>query len=156
MLRTLVSIFLNRSHTLFFTTVFTITFFLFALFEFMATAGTAELLHWHEPIETLLLFATLLFLSLFFTLSRVVYQKKVAQSTGWWGSLVAIIAIGCASCGTTVLGVLLGALGISGVLLTLPFEGRGLQLLGLLLLALICFFILRQLAAPETCAIDHT
>jgi len=67
------------------------------------------------------------------------------------GMLCAFIGIGCASCGSLLLTALIPLLGIGAFISILPFGGAEFSVLGIALLAISSYLLLRQIAKPMTC-----
>lgn len=82
-------------------------------------------------------------------------QKKVLNkgsllATGT-GMFLGVFGVGCISCGAIVLAPLLSALGILGSLQMLPYAGRELAVIGLIMVFLSTLYLLHQLNKPLIC-----
>lgn len=67
------------------------------------------------------------------------------------GLIAGIFGIGCASCSSIVAASLLSVLGLSGSLALLPFDGMEFGVIGVALLLLSTFFMIKQLQKPLAC-----
>ena len=63
------------------------------------------------------------------------------------------VGIGCAACGTLVLGPMLSLVGAAGLVAVLPFEGQEFGVLGVGMLAFSIFLIAKKIAEPLICPI---
>ncbi len=81
------------------------------------------------------------------------FSKKDA-ATGTFGFLLGIIGVGCAACGTALISALIPFIGISSILVLLPFGGVELQLVAILVLAYTIWRLLRDLANPLVCQVE--
>lgn len=83
--------------------------------------------------------------------------RKRAQNVGAMGvsgagMVSAFIGIGCASCGSLLLTALIPFLGIGAFVSILPFGGAEFSVLGIALLLVSAYLLLKQIAKPMTCA----
>lgn len=74
---------------------------------------------------------------------------EIAASLG--GAASAVVAAGCAACGSFLLVTILSFLGASGALALLPLKGGELGLLSIALLILSIYLIARKIVAPIIC-----
>lgn len=71
---------------------------------------------------------------------------RARESTATLGSVVAaVFGVGCASCGTFILGIALSSVGASGVLLLLPYGGHELLVISAVLLIGSIYWIARSI-----------
>ncbi len=81
---------------------------------------------------------------------------KVKESTTTIGGLVAaIFGVGCASCGTFILGAVLSSIGASGALALLPLGGQEFLLLSIILLAGSIYWTVRSIQASAVCILEE-
>lgn len=85
-------------------------------------------------------------------------QRQYQGNTGHTASLVsfggvvsAVLGIGCAACGSVVLTAFLGLLGAGGLLVLLPFHGVEFGVLGVFLLSVSSWYILKKIDDPLVC-----
>lgn len=83
--------------------------------------------------------------------------RKRAQNVGAMGvsgagMVSAFIGIGCASCGSLLLTALIPFLGIGAFVSILPFGGAEFSVLGIALLLVSAYLLLKHIAKPMTCA----
>lgn len=64
---------------------------------------------------------------------------------------VAFLGVGCAACGTALLGVIFGFFGFSTMLNVLPYEGQEIGYIGLIFLCLATYMLSKKVAAPLVC-----
>jgi hypothetical protein len=67
------------------------------------------------------------------------------------GLLLAIFGVGCAACGTALLGIVLSFFGASAVLRFLPYEGQEIGYLGIIVLLIATYTLAQKLQAPNVC-----
>lgn len=67
------------------------------------------------------------------------------------GLLLAFLGLGCAACGTALLGVLLSFLGLSSFLSLLPYGGQEIGYVGLVVLLVATSVLARKVATPNVC-----
>lgn len=75
-----------------------------------------------------------------------------AMGVSGLGMVSAFIGIGCASCGSLLLTALIPFLGIGAFVSILPFGGAEFSVLGIALLLVSAYLLLKQIAKPMTCA----
>jgi hypothetical protein len=75
-------------------------------------------------------------------------------TTSLAGLVSGILGVGCAACGTLVLGPLLSFMGGATLVGLLPFAGEELTVLGIALLAASLLVTVRRIAQPVSCPID--
>ena len=85
---------------------------------------------------------------LFLTVKSLRQNSNVGLVVGG-SSLLGIVAVGCTTCGLTLLSIL----GLSSVLTTLPFDGLTVHLISTVLLLFSTFYMLKKLEA--VCKIPH-
>ena len=76
-------------------------------------------------------------------------------TAGVGGLVSGFFGIGCAACGTIVLGPLLALIGVGGVVALLPFGGQEFGFLGVGLLGFSVFLIAKKISAPAICRVDE-
>ncbi|MDO8624301.1 MAG: hypothetical protein Q7R54_03010 [bacterium] len=84
---------------------------------------------------------------------RRVHARLGAQEVGagLGGIISGLLGIGCAACGSLIVGTAFWSLGAASVLAVLPLEGGEFGILSVLLLAFSLALISKKIAAPETC-----
>ncbi|VAW13495.1 hypothetical protein MNBD_BACTEROID05-655 [hydrothermal vent metagenome] len=87
-------------------------------------------------------------------------NKKTADKAGVAGSglgglISGFFGIGCAACGTIVLGPLLALIGAGGLIAFLPFNGQEFGFLGVGLLGFSIFLVAKKISAPAVCKVDE-
>lgn len=81
----------------------------------------------------------------------------VAEGTLTLGGLVAaVLGVGCASCGTFVLGAALSSVGAAGLLALLPLGGQEFLIVSLALLAVSTYAMARSIESSKVCAIPKS
>lgn len=93
------------------------------------------------------------------TMAMIFYsfkQTRVAPAgqtiaIGAGGVASGVIGVGCAACGSLVLGAVLPSLGVAGALTVLPLGGEEFGILSVALLFLSLVFVSRKIAEPATC-----
>ena len=96
-------------------------------------------------------------------MALVVYllrQKRAAAAgknfvLGSGGVASGLIGIGCAACGSLLLGGLVPSLGLAGALATLPLQGEEFGILSVTLLFVSLLFVSKNIAEPSACAIER-
>lgn len=86
-------------------------------------------------------------------------NKQVADSTGVAAGLGGLISgsfgIGCAACGTFILGPLLALIGAGGLIALLPLGGQEFGFLGVGLLGFSIFLIAKKINTSAVCKTDN-
>jgi len=82
---------------------------------------------------------------------KFIEQSGMAASAG--GLLSGMIGIGCAACGTLVLGPLLSLIGAGGLIALLPFGGQEFGVLGIGILGFSIFLTAKKIQDPLVCEI---
>lgn len=72
-----------------------------------------------------------------------------AAGTGIAGTIVGMLGVGCASCGSVLVSALFG----SGVVALLPLHGVEFGLFGIAILLVSIYLAAKKISRPETCAI---
>lgn len=67
------------------------------------------------------------------------------------GLIFAVLGIGCAACGTVLIGSILGFLGLGSVLSLLPYHGEEIGALGILVLLVVTYSLAKKVATPNVC-----
>ncbi len=81
-------------------------------------------------------------------------NKKIAEKSGvvGFGGLVSgVFGVGCATCGTLIVGSLLAMIGVGGVLAYFPFGGQEFGILGVILLLFSIYLISKKISKPAVC-----
>lgn len=90
-------------------------------------------------------------------LHYLVNRKKLPKKEGI-GELGAfasgMLGVGCASCGSFLLGSILASVGASGAILLLPLRGEELTVLSIALLSFSIYWISRAMQPKETCKVE--
>ncbi len=100
-----------------------------------------------------LLFGTNLAMILFLLRLRRQFVGQGGGVASVGGLASGIFGIGCAACGTFVLGPLLSFAGASTVIAFLPFGGHEFSILGLGMLGFSLFLIAKKICTPTACAV---
>lgn len=79
--------------------------------------------------------------------------EKSGITTSTFGILVGVFGIGCASCGSLILTSLLAALGLGTYLAFLPLGGQEFGFLGVILLLISTYLLLKKILKPNTCEV---
>lgn len=80
--------------------------------------------------------------------------QNIAISTG--AVLSGVLGIGCAACGSLILGVVLPTLGVAGALAALPLHGEEFGILSVALLFVSLLLISKSIAEPTSCLLTRT
>lgn len=76
------------------------------------------------------------------------------EGAGAAGALVSgILGVGCASCGSFVLGAILASFGASGLIVLLPLRGEEFTILAVVLLSLSIYWMAKSIQSGNLCAI---
>ena len=87
--------------------------------------------------------------------NRKISKSGSVAGTGLGGLVSGFFGIGCAACGTLVLGPLLALIGAGGLITLLPFGGQEFGFLGVGLLGFSIFLIAKKIDAPTICKLDE-
>ncbi len=100
--------------------------------------------------------AILIGINLSLALAYIRIRRQRANSagvaSGFFGTLVSILGLGCAACGSLALSPLLVTIGAGGLLASLPFGGEELKYIGIVLLIVSAYLLTRDLKKPAVCA----
>ena len=96
-------------------------------------------------------------------MAMVVYllrQKRAAAAgknlvLGSGGVASGLVGIGCAACGSLLLGGLVPSLGVAGALAALPLQGEEFGILSVALLFVSLLFVSKNIAEAPACAIER-
>jgi len=87
-----------------------------------------------------------------FYYSRFKNMKKSAGiKTSTAGLILGVLGVGCASCGSIVLASLFSLLGLGGAFALLPFGGVEFAVIGLIMLVISTYYILKKIHDPMVC-----
>ena len=86
-------------------------------------------------------------------ITRKISGTKRTTALGTTGTVVALIGIGCASCGTAVLFSVLSLVGAGGLVLWLPLHGQEFSIVGIIGLLYAAWYILGKLQNPFVCEV---
>ena len=86
--------------------------------------------------------------------SHFVHRGKALTVTTSGGILAAVFGVGCAACGSLLLGGLLAALGGSGFLLLLPLHGGEFGIVAIMLLIFAIYSLAKIITSPAVCSVD--
>lgn len=81
---------------------------------------------------------------------------KAAAGTGFFGLLVGLFGIGCATCGSVVLSAIFGLTATAAFVSYLPWRGLEFGLFSLVVLTLSLFLTARKIKEPSTCRVKPT
>lgn len=91
-------------------------------------------------------------LFLYYLVKRREFPKK--EGAGAAGAFVSgIFGVGCASCGSFLLGAILASFGASGLITLLPLRGEELSILSIILLALSIHWISKSIQFNKVCIV---
>lgn len=82
---------------------------------------------------------------------RIELEKSVG--TGAMGTIVGVLGIGCASCGSVILSSIFGLSATASVLGVLPFKGAEFGLLGIVILVVAIYLVSKKIQNPLVCNI---
>ena len=96
-------------------------------------------------------------------MALVVYlfrQKRAAAAGGNFvlgsgGVASGLVGVGCAACGSLIVGGLVPSLGVAGALASLPLQGEEFGILSVALLSLSLMFVSKSIAEPPACPIER-
>lgn len=107
------------------------------------------------PLLMILVTVTLFGINVSLLVYHIKTQKKVllSQNSGLSaaGLILGIIGVGCASCGSLILFSLASFVGAGSFLSILPLGGEEFGLLGIALLLVSNYLILKKISAPKVC-----
>lgn len=143
---------------------FNLIFEVFKTFGFVASIKTAiSLLGSLQTNFTLFSATYTLLIALFFGINMslfVYYYKKYKHmkklngvKTSTLGIIAGTLGIGCASCGSLVIAGLFSVLGIGGVFDLLLFGGQEFAVIGLILLMVSTYYLLKNIHKPVVCKV---
>jgi len=79
----------------------------------------------------------------------------VKEGVGAAGALSSgLLGVGCASCGSFLLGSILASFGASGLITLLPLQGEEFSILAIILLGLSIYWISKSIQSDKVCAIQ--
>lgn len=67
------------------------------------------------------------------------------------GLFFAFLGVGCAACGTALIGVLLSFLGLSTMIHVLPYQGQEIGYIGIIFLCMATYSLATKVTAPGAC-----
>ncbi len=79
--------------------------------------------------------------------------SSVGVTVGTFGILSGTVGMGCAACGSLIISSLFATAGGASALALLPLHGGEFGLLGVVLLGITTYFLLRHIAKPPVCEI---
>jgi len=82
------------------------------------------------------------------------FMQQGGTTTSVGGLVAGFFGIGCAACGTLVLGPLLALVGAGGFIVALPFGGEEFGVLGVAILGYSAFINAKKIEAPLVCEVD--
>lgn len=77
-------------------------------------------------------------------------------TAGTFGILSGTVGMGCAACGSLIISSLFATIGGAGALTLLPLRGGEFGLVGVVLLGVATYYLLRHIAKPPVCAVEPT
>lgn len=84
---------------------------------------------------------------------KATFHRRI-QVLGVGGIVASMFGIGCAACGSLIAAVLVSSLGAGALLLWLPLHGAEFGLLGVVLLLVACYYLLRAISHPAVCPVE--
>ena len=130
-------------------TILTKVTFLVSLLGSIKTNFTFLALNYTIAISILFGLNTALFI--YYINSRRSSKSQQGTIAGVGGLVSGLFGIGCASCGTFILSVLLGVFGASTFLASLPFGGAEFGFIGVGLLSYSFYINLKKITEPVVC-----
>ncbi|MCB9809107.1 hypothetical protein H6776_01785 [Candidatus Nomurabacteria bacterium] len=125
------------------------------LFSLITTLGTNFTVF--SIITTLiivLLFSLNITMMAYYIRYRRTHSSQIIFGKGFAGFIAGLFGMGCSACGAAVLGPLLAALGVGGLLTILPFHGQEFTLIGIILLV-ISLWSLNKKMKNTVCEIEE-
>lgn len=101
-----------------------------------------------------LLFGIYVAMFTYFLRKRIKEVGGTGVATGFFGMISGVLGIGCAACGSFLLTSVLSALGATGALAVLPFDGKEFAILGIILLLESIKITAKQITDPLVCKIS--
>ena len=120
---------------------------------FISSIGSADTFFLLYTALTALLIGINVALFIFYLRLYRVAPSVKNMSSGVFGSLFALLGFGCVSCGSIFFTTLFAAASGAGLIATTPYLGIGLGVLGIILLMLSSFFLVRTINTPPVCPI---
>lgn len=81
-------------------------------------------------------------------------MEQASAATGLGGLASGLIGIGCAACGSFVLGPVLTFVGAAGFITLLPFQGQEFGVLGVAILGFSVVLVAEKICEPLACPVD--
>ena len=106
------------------------TFFVTALYSFVLSVNIVLLYEYYKRFGVVL---------------------KKTSPAGILGAVFGMLGIGCAACGTLVLTAALSMIGLSWILLLLPFNGLEIYVIGIIILLISAYKLYMALTKPLVC-----
>ena len=102
---------------------------------------------------TTILISLLFAINISFFVFYILRAAKLSRSAGigFWGFLVGLIAIGCASCGSVILTSFFGIATTAGFIGLLPLKGQEFGLLSIVLLSISIYLLSKKIKDPLVC-----
>lgn len=95
------------------------------------------------------------YLVLFIAYLKKAHTPRMAVSSlGFFGFIAGLFGVGCAACGVVVFSSLLGFVGGAATLAALPFMGEELVVVGVVLLLISNWYLLKKLTDPLVCLVE--
>jgi len=87
--------------------------------------------------------------------NKQISKKAGTVSASFGGVISGFFGIGCAACGTLVLGPLLALIGAGGLIALLPFGGQEFGFIGVGLLGFSIFLIIKKISTSDVHVVDE-
>ena len=100
-----------------------------------------------------LLFGLNLSMIVYFIRQRKTLLKKNGVATSLGGLFSGFLGIGCAACGTVLLGPLLTFIGAGGLIAMMPLGGEEFGILSIIILSISIYLTAKRIQQPVTCTI---
>lgn len=109
------------------------------------------------PLSAFYTIVIAILFGVYFAMTIYYLRRKIARTwRSMWTGILGIgsgaLGVGCAACGSFLLGGTLALIGASGALALLPLGGSEFGIIGALLLAFSVYLTARQIANPAVCA----
>ncbi|MCP6718769.1 MAG: hypothetical protein KJI71_00875 [Patescibacteria group bacterium] len=105
-------------------------------------------------IAIAVLFGANVAMVIYYFKQRKSFLQKNGMALSFGGLVSGMFGIGCAACGTLVLGPLLSMIGAGGIIALLPFGGQGFGVLGVGVLSFSIFSTAKKIQDPLVCKVD--
>lgn len=111
---------------------------------------------YYADFWALLYLITISFLSgIGITMSVYIFRQKIRQTKGiglgMLGTFATLIGVGCMACGSFFVLTILSYFGIAGLVTSLPYQGKEIGFLGIVLLCISIYYMSKNIDKPLVC-----